>query len=81
MGETLDEHNFKLHNEHNFKLNVVFQKLREYSLKIEPDKCDFLKEELNYLGRVVTSEGVKPDENNIKAVIAFPTPRTPKEIK
>jgi hypothetical protein len=73
IGETL--------NEHNSKLRDVFQKLREYNLKIEPDKCEFLKEELNYLGHVVTPEGVKPDENKIKAVVRFPTPKTPKDIK
>jgi hypothetical protein len=73
IGETL--------NEHNSKLSAVFQKLREYNLKIEPDKCEFLKEELNYLGHIVTSEGVKPDDQKIKAVVEFPTPQTQKDIK
>jgi hypothetical protein len=39
IGETL--------NGHNSKLGAVFQKLCEFNLKIEPDKCEFLKEELN----------------------------------
>jgi hypothetical protein len=43
--------------EHNLKLRAVFQKLREYNLKTEPDKCEFLKE-LSYLGHIVTAEGV-----------------------
>jgi hypothetical protein len=41
IGETL--------NEHNSKLRAVFRKLREYNLRIEPEKCEFLKEELIYL--------------------------------
>jgi hypothetical protein len=73
IGETLKEHNSKLRG--------VFQRLREYNLKIEPDKCEFLKEELNYLGHLVTPEGVRPDENKIKAVVEFPTPKTQKDIK
>jgi hypothetical protein len=44
IGETLEEHNLKLRQ--------VFQKLREFNLKIEPDKCEFLEEELSYLGHV-----------------------------
>jgi hypothetical protein len=52
MGETLKEHNLKLRG--------VFQKLSEHNLKIEPDKCENFKEKLNYLGHVVTSEGVEP---------------------
>jgi hypothetical protein len=68
-------------SEHNSKLRDVFQKLREFNLKIEPDKCEFLKEELNYLGHVVTAECVKPDNEKIKAVIDFPIPQTQKDIK
>jgi hypothetical protein len=30
----------------------------------ELDKCEFLNEELNYLGHVMISEGVKPDNNS-----------------
>jgi hypothetical protein len=67
--------------EHNSKLRGVFKKLKEYNLKVEPDKCEFLKEELNYLGHVVTSEGVRPDENKIRAVVEFPIPKTQKDIK
>jgi hypothetical protein len=73
IGETLKEHNSKL--------RAVFQKLREFNLKVEPDKCEFLKDELNYLGHVVTAGGVKPDNEKIKAVVEFPTPRTQKDIK
>jgi hypothetical protein len=54
LGETLDEHNAKLRE--------VFHKLREFNIKIEPDKCEFLKEELSYLGHIVTADGVKPDQ-------------------
>jgi hypothetical protein len=73
LGEILDEHNLKL--------RAVFQTLKEFNLKIEPDKCKFLKEELNYLGHIVTPEGVKPDQDKVKAVISFPVPRTQKDIK
>jgi hypothetical protein len=73
LGETL--------NEHNCKLRDVFDKLREFNLKVEPDKCEFLKEELNYLGHVVTADGVKPDKEKVAAVNDFPTPRSEKDVK
>jgi hypothetical protein len=73
IGETLKEHNSRL--------QALFQKLREYNLKIEPDKCEFLKEELNYLGHIVTPEGVKPDDNKMKGVVDLPTPKTQKDVK
>jgi hypothetical protein len=71
MAENLDEHNSKL--------QAVFHKLREFNLKIEPDKCEFLKEELNYLGHVVTA-GVKPDAKKIQSVVDFPIPNSQKDL-
>jgi len=73
LGETLREHNLKLHE--------VFTQLRHHNLKIEPDKCEFLRTELQYLGHIVTTEGVKPDPKKIKAVIEFPTPVKSRDIK
>jgi hypothetical protein len=73
LGETLEEHNTKLRD--------VFSKLSEFNIKIEPDKCEFLKDELSYLGHVVTADGVKPDGNKVTAVVNFPVPRSQKDVK
>ena len=50
--------------EHNENLAIVFQRLRELGLKLQPDKCEFVKPELEYLGHVVSAEGVKPTPRN-----------------
>ena len=63
FGETLDDHNNRL--------KEIFERLRKFRLKIEPDKCEFLKTELTYLGHTVTSEGVKPDPQKIKLFVNF----------
>ena len=62
-------------------LKLVFQKLREFNLKLQPDKCEFLRREVGYLGHVITEEGVKPNPDKIKAVTQFSTPSSPKDIK
>jgi hypothetical protein len=54
--------------------------IKEEKKKIEPDKCEFLKE-LNYLGHAVTAESVKPDDRKIEAVVKFPTPQSQKDVK
>ncbi|XP_076660824.1 uncharacterized protein LOC143364275 [Halictus rubicundus] len=66
---------------HNENLAMVLQRLRELGLKIQPDKCEFLKPELEYLGHLVTAEGVKPNPKKILAVERFKVPTTPTEIK
>jgi len=67
--------------EHEVKFNRLMARLREANLKLQPDKCEFLRKEVAYLGHIISEEGVKPDPHKIKAVINFPAPRNPKNIK
>jgi len=39
----------------------VFRRLKEANLKLNPEKCQFFKKELLYLGHRVTSEGIGTD--------------------
>ncbi|KAH1014402.1 hypothetical protein HUJ04_003243 [Dendroctonus ponderosae] len=50
-------------------------------LVYQMDKSEFLKKEVQYLGHVVTTEGVKPNPDKIVAIKKFPIPKTQKEIK
>ena len=34
--------------DHNIKLREVLDRLRMHKLKLQPDKCEFLKKEVNY---------------------------------
>ena len=49
FSQTLEEHL------HRFK--AVFNKLKAASLKVKPSKCDLFKQQINYFGHVVSSEG------------------------
>ena len=49
---------FEAHLQH---LRQVFTRLREANLKLKPKKCLFLRDEVSYLGHVVTREGIRPD--------------------
>lgn len=67
--------------EHISSISKVFSKLREANLKLQLDKCEFMKKETDFLGHVITTQGIKPNPNKIKAIVEFPIPKTPKEIK
>ena len=73
FGETLEEHNSKLRD--------VFDRLRQHTLKLQPDKCEFLREELTYLGHIVTADGVKPDPKKIESIVKFSSTKNPTEVK
>jgi hypothetical protein len=47
--------------EHDVKLREIFCRLRKYNSKLQPDKCEFLRKEVNYLGHLITEEGCRPD--------------------
>jgi transposase InsO family protein len=67
--------------EHNERLIEIFDRLRVYSLRLQPDKCEFLRKEVCYLGHKITPEGVKPDEGKVIAVKNFPVPSNTKQLK
>ena len=45
------------HLEH---LMMVFQKIREFLLKLKLPKCEFLKRHLQYLGYLIPDESILP---------------------
>lgn len=66
---------------HNEKLINVFTRLREHNLKLQPDKCEFLKDSCHYLGHVISKDGVKPNPDKIESIKQIPRPKNPKHIK
>lgn len=67
--------------EHVNRLREVFERLRKYNLKIQPDKCEFLRKEICYLGHVVTPDGVLPNPDKISAIQNYPIPQNEKDIR
>lgn len=67
--------------EHISNLSLLFKTLRENHLKIQMDKSEFLRKEVEFLGHIVTPEGIKPNQKKINAIQNFPIPKTAKDIK
>ena len=73
FSSTLEEH-----LEH---LSIIFGKLRQHNLKLKLKICSFLLLETNYLGFVISEEGIKPDEKKIEAIISLPNPTCVREVR
>lgn len=67
--------------EHEERLLRVLNRLRDYGLKLAPEKCVFAQTSVKYLGHVVSHEGVKTDPDKIAAVKTWPVPTNLKELK
>ena len=67
--------------EHLEQLSIIFGKLRQHHLKLKLKKCSFLQLETNYLGFVISEEGIKPDEKKIEAIKSLPVPTCVREVR
>ena len=62
-------------------LQMVFRRLREANLKLNPRKCNLFQKEVKYLGHVVSAKGVSPDPEKVEAIQAWPRPMSSKDLK
>ena len=67
--------------EHLQHLKLIFEELRNYSLKIQLDKSEFLRKEVPFLGHIITPEGIKPNPEKIDAIVRYPVPKILTELR
>ena len=67
--------------EHAKKVKRLFERLKAAKLSLQPDKCEFLATEVEYLGHVIDENGVRPDPKKTEAVRNFPKPKNKTNIR
>lgn len=67
--------------QHKHHLKLVFQRLREYNLKINLAKCSFGKDEVIFLAHRVSKRGIAPTEEKIEAIKNFQKPTIAKQTQ
>nr|XP_027093534.1 uncharacterized protein LOC113713927 [Coffea arabica] len=69
---------YKTHLHH---LSLVLGTLRKHSLFAKMSKCSFGQNQVEYLGHVITSEGVNTDPSKVEAMLSWPTPTCLKALR
>ena len=69
---------FSEHIEH---LGQVFARLRKASFRLKARKCLFLRDEVPYLGHIVTKDGLKPDPMKTEKMRLYPTPMNISQVR
>jgi len=59
----------------------VLQRLREAKLYLRLDKCEFHTQQTEYLGYIVSPEGIKIDPLRVKTIQEWPMPKTVRDIR
>lgn len=67
--------------EHVEHLKLVFDKLQAYKLFVKRSKCAFAQPQIEYLGHIISSDGVSADKRKIQAMLEWPVPKTVKALR
>ena len=62
-------------------LRIIFQRLKEANLKLKESKCSFFKAHIQYLGHLISGNGIEPVPEKLQDMEAMPPPKTPKEVR
>ena len=67
-------------NEHLQQLRKVFDKIREKGLKFNLEKCEFGKASVNYMGHILSSEGLFPEPEKVDSILNMEPPSNKSEV-
>jgi Reverse transcriptase (RNA-dependent DNA polymerase) len=71
----------KNEEEHSKHLEVALAVLRKEKLFAKKSKCEFGKKQVEFLGHVISGEGVMVDQEKVKAVLSWPDCKNVKEVR
>ena len=71
----------KTAEEHAEHLRTALEILRKEKLYAKFSKCEFWLQEVQFLGHIVSREGIKVDPAKIEAIMNWERPKTPTEIR
>ena len=68
-------------DEHKIHLRQVFQRLNDHGMVINPAKCIMGVNQLDFLGHRVSSQGVRPLDDKVRAIRDFPQPTSLRKLR
>ena len=67
--------------DHVTHLKLVIERLQDAGLKLKPSKCHFICQSVEYLGHLITPDGIRPNPQRVSAVSSFPAPTSVHEVR
>ena len=67
--------------EHMQTLKTLFDKIKKLGLKLNKNKCVFLKSSLSFFGVIISENGVQPDPNKIESIKTAQHPNNIQELR
>ena len=67
--------------EHNEIVEEVIRRMEENDLYMKLEKCKWKMREVGFLGVVIGRDGIKMEEEKVRTVLDWPTPKLVKDIQ
>ncbi|GET61785.1 retroviral-like aspartic protease 1 [Rhizophagus irregularis DAOM 181602=DAOM 197198] len=68
-------------NEHLQHIKIVLEELRKANMMLKLKKCEWAKKNVEYLGHIVGTDGLKPDDKKIEKIKNLKPPKNIKQIR
>ena len=69
------------HRGHNVALTTLLETARKDNVKLNFDKLQYKKTEVNFFGETYTTDGHKPAQNKVSAIVEMPAPTCKKQVQ
>ena len=63
------------------RIELVFNRLKQYNLKIKPKKCQFFYTSVLFLGHILSAKGISANPEKVEKVKTWPVPKNFKEVQ
>ena len=71
----------KTEEEHLQYIEEIFNHLMRAGLTLKLQKCSFFKKHIQYLGHLISDEGIQPLPEKLESIAKMPTPQNVKQVK
>jgi hypothetical protein len=71
----------KSEEDHEHHLRMVLQVLREHQLYAKLSKCSFYHKQIQYLGHIISEDGIVVDLEKVEAIREWSAPKNVKEVR
>ena len=62
-------------------MKLVFQRIKNANLKLNPDKCELFKTKVKFLCHIVSRNGISTDPEKVQPVREWPIPLNIKQVR
>ena len=62
-------------------LEQVFTRLTTHGFRLKLEKCEFLLKSIEYLGHVITKDGIEPVPSKVEAIVKAPPPVNVQQLR